>query len=178
MPKAFIVVVSLALLPMAALSVSPASTTDAPKADAAEGLLSCCSDIPEIVALVAELRIREDRIAKALSSLDEKNAEIATARSALLGDLRRLKSTKNRTGRSKTHDQQSVEDDISRLVAVYESMKPKDAAVVMAALPPKFSAEILMRVSPEVSARIIAAIEPEKAAILTTYMGARSASLN
>lgn len=32
-----------------------------------------------------------------------------------------------------------------------------------------------MRVNPETGARIIAAIEPDKAAVLTTYMGARSA---
>ena len=77
--------------------------------------------------------------------------------------------------KSRTSNQRAVDDDVARLVAVYEAMKPKEAAAVLSSLPANFSAEILMRVNPETGARIIAAIAPEKAAILTTYMGARSA---
>lgn len=168
-------VVAAALLPVAALSLQ----SDPPAAEVpqiAEGLMAGCGDIPEVVDLVDRLRIRDDRIAKALTELDRRKAEIATARATLEAELRRLKAAGGRSGGSTTARQRAVEDDISRLVAVYEAMKPKEAADVLAALPPNFSAELLMRVNPETGARIIAAIDPEKAAVLTTYMGARSAS--
>ena len=70
---------------------------------------------------------------------------------------------------------QAVREDIDRLVAVYDQMKPAEAAAVLTNLPPDFAAEILMRVRPEAGARIIAAVEPRQAALLTAQMGARSA---
>lgn len=175
MSRMFGAVLAVTLLPVAALSVQPApAEVNVPPI--AEGLMSGCGDIPEVVDLVETLRIREDRIAKALAELDKRKAEIATARATLEVELRRLRTAGGGPGGSTTNRQRAVEDDISRLVAVYKSMKPKEAAEVLAALPPNFSAELLMRVNPETGARIIAAIKPEKAAVLTTYMGARSAA--
>ena len=166
------------LLPVAALSLQrPATETEVPVPPVmAAGLLDGCGDIPEVVALVEELRIREDRIATALAELDNRKAEIAAARATLTAELRRLKPAGGSAGASRTHRQRAVDGDISRLVAVYEAMKPREAAEVLANLPPDFSAELLMRVNPETGARIIAASAPDKAAILTTYMGARSAA--
>ncbi|MFD1796706.1 hypothetical protein FQV27_12775 [Paracoccus aurantiacus] len=175
MPKILLPVVAAALLPVAALSVTPPTTTPPPFA--AEGLLAGCGDIPEVVALVEELRIREDRIKKALAELDDKKSEIASARATLTAELRRFKQAGKPLLGSKTSTQRAVDADIARLVAVYEAMKPKESAAVLASLPSDFAAEILMRVNPETGARIIAAIEPQKAAILTTYMGARSTPL-
>ncbi|MBA4490788.1 MotE family protein [Paracoccus sp. S1E-3] len=166
-------ILAATLLPIAALPWSPSATEAAPPA--AADLLAGCGDIPEVVALVEELRIREDRIRKALAELDGKKAEIAAARASITAELRRLKDAGPSIGKSRTSDQRAVDADVARLVAVYEAMKPKEAAAVLSSLPANFSAEILMRVNPETGARIIAAIAPDKAAILTTYMGARSA---
>ena len=69
---------------------------------------------------------------------------------------------------------QAVREDIDRLVAVYDQMKPAEAAAVLTNLPADFAAEILMRVQPETGARIIASVEPRQAALLTAQMGARS----
>lgn len=174
MARLILPLLAATLLPIAALPLSPSATAAAPPLAAAD-LMAGCGDIPEVVALVEELRIREDRIKKALAELDNKKAEIATARATLTSELRRLKDAGPSIARSRNNTQRAVDDDVARLVAVYEAMKPKEAAQVLASLPAKFSAEILMRVNPETGARIIAAIEPDKAAVLTTYMGARSA---
>jgi len=173
MSRLVLPLIAAALLPVAALSLqAPAPPAPPP---AAAGLLAGCGDIPEVTALVEELRLREDRLQIALASLESQKAEIATARATLTAELRRLKDARGGLGGSPTNTQRAVADDVGRLVAVYEAMKPKEAAQVMASLPPDFSAELLMRVNPETGARIIAAIPPDKAAILTTYMGARSA---
>ncbi len=175
MPRLLGAFLAASLLPMAAMSLQPAPAEVAVP-EIAEGLLAGCGDIPEVASLVERLSVREDRIAKALAELDNRKAEIVAARAALTAELRRLKSNSTGIASSRTSRQRAVDDDITRLVEVYEAMKPKEAAAVLGALPPDFSAELLMRVNPETGARIIAAIEPEKAAVLTTYMGARSAA--
>ena len=174
MARLILPILAATLLPIAALPLSPSATAAAPPPAAAD-LMAGCGDIAEVVALVEELRIREDRIKKALAELDNKKAEIASARASITAELRRLKDAGPSISKSRTSNQRAVDDDVARLVAVYEAMKPKEAAAVLSSLPANFSAEILMRVNPETGARIIAAIAPEKAAILTTYMGARSA---
>ena len=67
---------------------------------------------------------------------------------------------------------EAVDNDIGRLIAVYDQMKPEQAAMVLSNLPPDFAAQILVRVQPETGARIMAAVEPGQAAVLTSYMGA------
>lgn len=137
-------------------------------------LLQGCSDIPEVVALVKELRIRESRIQKYMEAIDRRESDLKTATATLSQHLAKLR-TANSARRPGSAPPEAVADDVARLIAVYDQMAPKDAAAVLSALPPAFASEILMRVSPETGARIMAAVEPGQAAILTTHMGARSA---
>lgn len=138
----------------------------------APDLLQGCGDIPEVVQLVNELRIRENRVQKYLEAIDRREADIKTAETTLRERLTALQAAQ--TTRPRKANPEAVAEDITRLIAVYDQMAPKDAAAVISALPPAFASEILMRVSPETGARIMAAVAPEQAAILTTHMGARS----
>lgn len=133
MARLILPVLAATLLPIAALPLSPAATEAAPPPAAAD-LLAGCGDIPEVVALVEELRIREDRIKKALAELDSKKAEIAAARATLTAELRRLKDAGPSISKSRTNTQRAMEADVTRLVAVYEAMKPKEAAAVLSSL--------------------------------------------
>ncbi|WBU53134.1 MotE family protein [Paracoccus sp. SCSIO 75233] len=173
MPRLFGLLLLAGMLPVAALSLS-SETTEQPVPEAGGALLAGCGDVPEVVALVHELRIREARIHQALGDLDRRRVEITAARETLKAELTRLKAASDGVARSRSHRDETKQDDIARMVAIYESMKPKDAAKVISGLPETYSAEILMRLSPETGARIMAAIDPQRAAILTTYMGARS----
>lgn len=137
-------------------------------------LLSGCTDVPEAVALATELRDRALRIERYLEALDTRKAEIATAEAALRARATELRQQKSGIQTRRNGASEAVRADIDRLVAVYDQMKPAEAAAVLANLPPDFAAEILMRVQPETGARIIAAVEPRQAALLTAQMGARS----
>ncbi|WP_294930112.1 hypothetical protein [uncultured Paracoccus sp.] len=145
----------------------------------AEGadLLKGCTDVPEAVALAQRLQTRALRIDRYLQELDRRKAEIGQAETRLSDVLTRLAGQRNasRSPRQDPAARKDVDEDIIRLVAVYDQMKPADAALVISNLPPEFAAELLMRVQPENSARIIAAVEPNQAAILTSYMGSRRA---
>lgn len=137
-------------------------------------LLQGCGDVPEAVALAAELRDRALRIERYMQTIDEKKAELAVAETSLRARLEELKAQKSGMRSRGDQSTEAVRQDIDRLVAVYDQMKPAEAAAVLSNLPPDFAAEILMRVQPETGARIIASVEPRQAAVLTAQMGARS----
>lgn len=138
------------------------------------GLMRGCTDIPEAVALADTLQTRALRIERYMESLDAKKAEIAKAEAALRERVAELKSQKAGLQSGRDGATQAVRNDIDRLIALYDQMKPAEAAAILTNLPSDFAAEILMRVNPETGARIIAAVEPRQAALLTAEMGARS----
>ncbi|MBC9246768.1 hypothetical protein H4P12_08590 [Paracoccus sp. 11-3] len=137
-------------------------------------LLRGCTDVPEAMALATELRDRALRVERYMQSIDEKKAELAAAERALVVKLTELRAQKNGLETRRDTDTAAVRSDIDRLVAVYDQMKPVEAAAVLTNLPADFAAEILMRVQPETGAKIIASVEPRQAAMLTAQMGARN----
>lgn len=149
-------------------AISPFAFAQAP------GLMEGCGDVPEAVALAEELRERGLRIERYLEEMDSRERELQVAEGSLRARLTELKAMKASIRSSETSSRTRLQTDIDRLVAVYDQMKPAEAAAVLTNLPADFAAEILMRVEPETGARIIAAVEPNQAAVLTTHMGARS----
>lgn len=139
-------------------------------------LLQGCADVPEAVALADTLRQRGIAVDRAMADLDRRKQEIAAAEQRIKARLDALKSAKAALGAAQGNRAAGAAQGIDHLIAVYDAMKPVDAATILAALPPDFAAEILARVQPETSARIIASIEPGQAAILTARMGSRQLS--
>nr|WP_256447673.1 hypothetical protein [Paracoccus marinaquae] len=109
-----------------------------------------------------------------MASIDARKEELVEAETTLRQRLSELKAQKGGTRLRRDTASEAVRQDIDRLVAVYDQMKPAEAAAVLTNLPADFAAEILMRVRPETGARIIASVEPRQAALLTAQMGARS----
>ncbi|RJL07556.1 hypothetical protein D3P06_00350 [Paracoccus aestuarii] len=137
-------------------------------------LLQGCGDVPEAVALAEELRDRALRIERYMEALDLRKADLVQADSTLRERLTELRAQKGSVTARRDGATEAVRNDIDRLIAVYDQMKPAEAAAILTNLPADFAAEILMRVQPETGARIIAAVEPRQAALLTAQMGARS----
>lgn len=161
------------LLAGAAQVAGMVEVSGAPSA-AQGGLLAGCADIPEAVELAALLDTRAQRLERLKAELERRRAEITAAEGTLTAKARQLKALRDAEGAGRGAMRQAVSDDIGRLVALYDQMKPAEAAAILSNLPPEFAAEILMRVEPGAGARIIAAVDPGQAAILTTHMGARS----
>jgi flagellar motility protein MotE (MotC chaperone) len=135
-------------------------------------LMAGCADVPEAVALADTLRERSLRIDRYLQDMQRRKDELAQAEQQLAEKLVELRKLKQQVGSGEQGYLQAQNDDIARLIAVYDQMKPEQAAMVLSNLPPDFAAQILARVQPETGAKIMAAIEPGQAAILTSYMGA------
>lgn len=162
-------------VPVIALLVEHHDTVLSPFAFAeTPGLMDGCGDVPEAVALAEELRDRGLRVERYLEVLGDRERDIQDAEASLRARLTELKAAKASIRSGTSHQQNRLQSDIDRLVAVYDQMKPAEAAAVLTSLPADFAAEILMRVEPDKGARIIAAVDPKQAAVLTTHMGARS----
>ncbi len=107
-----------------------------------------------------------------MQDIDRRKAEIAFAERQLTEKLVELRKLKQQIAQGNQGQSQAQGEDIARLIAVYDQMKPEQAAMVLSNLPPDFAAQILARVQPEIGARIMASVEPGHAAVLTSYMGA------
>lgn len=163
------------LLPASALAVLDVDASRLFAAVAAEeDLLKGCTDVPEAVVLAEELRDRALRIERYMAALEVRKTEIAEAEATLRQRLAELKAQKDGSRNQRDTASSAVRTDIDRLIAVYDQMKPAEAAAILSNLPADFAAEILMRVQPQTGAKIIAAVEPRQAALLTAQMGARS----
>ncbi len=137
-------------------------------------LMRGCTDVPEAVALAETLKERALGVERYLASVEEQKTELSRAEDTLRKRAEELKRRKDALGAHNENKSVAIQDDIDRLIAVYDQMKPAEAAAILTNLPSDFAAEILMRVDPENGARIIASVEPRQAALLTAEMGARS----
>lgn len=69
----------------------------------------------------------------------------------------------------------AAEGDVTRLVAVYENMKPKDATALFAVMDADFAAGFLARMKPEAAAAIMAGLDPKVAYTISAVLAGRNA---
>ncbi len=115
----------------------------------------------ELVVLEAELLKRSAAIDAADGELTKRLAELREAEAGLRGLVEIAES--------------ASEKDIDRLVAVYEAMKPKDAALLFQTMEPQFAAGFLGRLRPETAAGILSGMPPEAAYSLSAIVAGRNA---
>lgn len=135
-------------------------------------LLEGCSDVPEAVALAETLHQRGQRIERYMQDIERRKSELAAAETQITQKLVELRRVRQQLRERDDTVGQAQSDDIARIIALYDQMKPEQAAMVLSNLPPDFAAQILVRVEPQTGARIMASVEPGQAAVLTSYMGA------
>lgn len=115
-----------------------------------------------ILAREAQIADRMQAIAVAGAEIDEKLAELTEAESSL-SVLLALANT-------------AAEDDLNRLTAVYENMKPQDAAALFEAMEPAFSAGFMGRMRPEAAAAIMTNLEAQTAYLISVVLAGRNAN--
>lgn len=124
----------------------------------------------ELVAQAKTVATREAAVLAAEEEVARRQAELDAAENELAyaeADLQRRVRT------AKT----ASETDIAQLVAVYEAMKPQDAAEVFEAMSPEFASGFLSEMSPTTAAMILADLSPEFAYSVSVLMAGRNAGL-
>ena len=71
----------------------------------------------------------------------------------------------------------AAEKDIQNLTAVYQAMKPKDAAALFETMSPEFAAGFLGRMPPEAAAAILSGMSSEAAYGVSVIVAGRNAEV-
>ncbi len=103
----------------------------------------------ELAAREAALNEKEkglELLQQEIKKQEAKLSEIRTAQEKAMSELKSLK-----------------EEDLSRLVEVYSSMKPDAAAPLLSKLELKYAVEIILRMPTKKAAKLLSAVSPEKA---------------
>ncbi|MEP4194581.1 MAG: hypothetical protein ABJL99_02990 [Aliishimia sp.] len=118
----------------------------------------------------AEIKEKELQIEKRLMALsaadtqiNERILELKTAESDLRNTLALASS--------------AAEDDLARLTAVYENMKPKIASTLFEEMDPEFAAGFIGRLRPDTAASIMAGMNPQVAYTISSILAGRNANV-
>ncbi len=156
----------------AGVGVALASGPETPVDGMAAAPLTC----PEPpLALADALRKRADHIAVQEAALADRMAALALAESAIEGRISEMAAVEAQLAATLSLADGAAEDDLARLTAVYEAMKPKDAAALFETMAPEFAAGFLGRMRPDAAAAVMTGLSPEAAYGISVLLAGRNA---
>ncbi len=126
-------------------------------------------------ALLSAFREREARLEEREAKLKEREASLAEARTLAEQRISELAAQEAALAKTLTIADDAAESDVARLVAVYETMKPKDAIPLFSVMDAEFAAGFLARMKPEPAAAIMAGLDPKIAYTISAVLAGRNA---
>lgn len=137
-----------------------------------------CGCAPEVdaMALLDELRSREQRLLEREGQLADRVQALRLVEDRVEQRLAALVEAENELARTVAIADRAAEEDISRLVTLYENMKPKEASRLFQEMAPEFAAGFLSRMRPEAAAAILAGIEPKIGYTISAIIASRNAN--
>lgn len=132
-----------------------------------------CPVLPEV--LVQELLARENEVTAAEQTMEDRRAALQLADAAIASRLTELEAAESRLREVLAIADGAAENDLKRLTAVYEAMKPADAAALFETMSPDFAAGFLARMQPASAAAILAGMKPETAYAVSALIAGRNA---
>lgn len=138
---------------------------------------TACETPAELENLVAALQSREERLEEREKQMRARLQALAVADQEIEAKLVRLANAEERLRGTLALADTAAEDDIARLVSVYEVMKPKEAATLFEEMSPEFAAGFLGRMRPEAAAGILAGLTPQAAYSLSVILAGRNAAV-
>lgn len=137
--------------------------------------VSVCEPDPGLEASLAAVKARETRLMGRELALEDRLRALGVAETTVAAKLEQLQVAEASLRATMSQSQTAAEEDLSRLTAVYENMKPKEASEVFAQMAPEFAAGFLGRMRADAAASILAGLEPEAAYSITVLIAGRNA---
>lgn len=132
---------------------------------------------PTPAALAKALVDRETQVSLQEAALKDRKAAIALADAAITQRLEELAAAEADLKATLALADGAAEGDLARLTAVYEAMKPADAAGLFSAMAPEFAAGFLGRMRPEAAAAVMAGLKPDAAYAISVLLAGRNAKV-
>jgi len=147
-----------------------------PSPQAKEAVVATVDDV-EKDALLSALQEREARLVLREKALEDRFQAIAVAESEISEQLNALKDAEDALRATIAIADTAAESDLARLTAVYENMKPKEAAALFEEMSPEFSAGFLGRMRPDAAALIMTQLSPQTAYTISVVLAGRNANV-
>lgn len=126
--------------------------------------------------LLAAFQQREARLAEREAALADRAQALNVAEAEIREQLTALAEAEASLSALLALSDSAAEDDLARLTAVYENMKPADAVAIFAAMDPAFGAGFLGRMRPEAAAAIMGSLDPAVAYEISVILAGRNAA--
>lgn len=154
-----------------ALAESLTSTTDT-MADAQQPENDVDKDI-----LLKALLDREERVTERELALEQRLRTLQSVEEDLEEQLAALQIAEESLRATIALADTAAESDLARLTAVYENMKPKEAAALFEEMSPDFSAGFLGMMRPDAAALIMTQLTPQTAYSISVVLAGRNAGV-
>jgi flagellar motility protein MotE (MotC chaperone) len=144
----------------------------------AEGATEAAAPLvcPEPPAAVVEaLNARAAEVDAREAALEDRLAALDLAEQAIAARMTELEAAEASLKETIALADGAAEKDITNLVAVYEAMKPADAARLFDTMAAEFAAGFLGRMRPDAAAAILAGMTPESAYAVSALIAGRNA---
>ncbi len=126
-------------------------------------------------ALLESLNKREGQVKAEESAAAERMAALNLADQAISQRLAELQAAEAELKKTLTIADGASEKDLTQLTAVYEAMKPADAAALFQTMSSEFAAGFLARMQPASAADILTGLKPDKAYEVSVLLAGRNA---
>ncbi|KQI69949.1 hypothetical protein AN189_00605 [Loktanella sp. 3ANDIMAR09] len=165
----------LVLSAIVRLSVAgPAMAEETQQADPAAVAASASGE--GVAALNAAFQQREARVKEREDAIAARMRALLLAEQEAAERLAQLVAAEEALSATIAQVDVAAETDVDRLVAVYEGMKPKQAADLFSQMSPDFAAGFLGLMSAEAAAQIMTLVPPEHAYSISVVLAGRNAN--
>jgi flagellar motility protein MotE (MotC chaperone) len=154
------------------LGSAMAAVSDLPSVDLPIEPSSC--EAPP-AALAAALKSRDDELTAREIMLNDRAAALDLAQVAIEQRMAELAAAEEDLKKTIAIADGAAEQDLGTLTAVYEAMKPADAAKLFATMAPEFAAGFLSRMQPASAAAILTGMTPDQAYSISVLIAGRNA---
>lgn len=169
--------IAMLLLASAALRIGaavPAAMAEAGEEPPADTALSCTTQ-DGVMELFEAVRRREAAVESLERELAEKEHSIELAMVAMTRQREALIAAEESLAATLAIADSAADEDVARLVTVYENMKPKEAAPLFEEMDAEFAAGFIARMKPGAAAAVLSGMDPQKAYLISVVMAGRNA---
>lgn len=131
-------------------------------------------DAKNATTLMEMLRSREIELDAREKELKEGEAKAQESISALKSQLRELEVAEENLRRMIGLADIAADEDVKKVTALYENMKPKNASAVFELMEPALAAGVLSGMPAETASKILANLTPEKSYAISVFIAGRN----
>lgn len=129
----------------------------------------------ELELLLRAIAQRDAELARRETQVALREQDIRASREAVQRSLAELAEAEARLEERMFESAGASEEDLARLTAIYEGMKPKDAAALFEAMDPGFAAGFLGRMAPDAASAVFSNLAPMTAYAVSATIAGRNA---